>query len=186
MSRGRRRRGGPRRAAGDGSSAAAPGAEAGPKPQAGPRKGGPRQKQAPQGGQQQGAPPPGALAGPAVTGLQVAQEAKKRTPLDPPAIHMSPPATQDLLVQLATWLWSDTTTWHVTHATASIDGISATTTATPVDLAWDMGDSQPGSKFTCLGPGTPYDPAQPNATSEPLSRMNFEQTLWSARWTQFW
>jgi hypothetical protein len=61
MSRGRRRRGGTRRVAGgDGSSASAPGAEAGPKPQAGPRKGGPRQKQAPQGGQPRGATPPAA------------------------------------------------------------------------------------------------------------------------------
>jgi len=59
MSRGRRRRGGPRRAAGgDGSGAPAPGAEAGAKPQAAPRKGAPRQRQAPQGGQQ-GATPPG-------------------------------------------------------------------------------------------------------------------------------
>src|SRR5439155_14290941 len=61
MSRGRRRRGGTRRAAGgDGSSASAPGAEAAPLPQAGPRKAGSRQKQAPQGGHQQGATPPGA------------------------------------------------------------------------------------------------------------------------------
>jgi hypothetical protein len=100
-----------------------------------------------------------------MTAAQMAQQAKQQTPLDPPAIHMNPPANQDQLVQLATWLWSDTTTWHVTHATSSIPGISATTTATPVDLAFDMGDGQPGSRFTCPGPGTPYDPAQPNATS---------------------
>ncbi|MBV8981561.1 MAG: hypothetical protein JO086_11725 [Acidimicrobiia bacterium] len=95
----------------------------------------------------------------------MAQVAKQRTPLDPPAIHMNPPVGQDQLVQLATWLWTDPTTWHVAHATATIDTISATTTATPVDLVFEMGDGQPGSAFTCAGPGTAYDPAQPNAIS---------------------
>ena len=33
-------------------------------------------------------------------------------------------------------------------------------TATPTKVVWDMGD---GSTVTCDGPGTPYDPNDPNA-----------------------
>jgi hypothetical protein len=114
-----------------------------------------------------GTVPPGsaAPAPPAVTGAEMAQRAKKITPLNPPLIQLNPPADQDQLVQLATWLWTEPAAWHPEHASATIPGISATTTAIPVGLAFDMGDSQPASRFTCAGPGTPYDSAHPEAPS---------------------
>lgn len=145
-----------------------------------------------------GAPPPGIAppSTPVITGAQIAQQARKTTPLDPPALHMNPPASQDQLAHLVTLLWSDATTWHAEHATASLPGISATTTAVPVDLLFDMGDGQSGSKFSCPGPGTPYDPAKSITTmpckyAYPLSSAgrapsnSYRVTAWT-EWRVTW
>ena len=47
-------------------------------------------------------------------------------------------------------------------ATATAGPVTTTATATPTKVVWDMGD---GSTVTCDGPGTPYDPSSPAATT---------------------
>ena len=63
---------------------------------------------------------------------------------------------------VATWLWVSPAAWHPLTATASAGSVTTTATATPTKVAWDMGD---GSTVTCDGPGTPYDPSSPAATT---------------------
>ena len=92
----------------------------------------------------------------------VAQQATKQLDLPSTGIEMAPPTTSPQLVNVSTWLWLNPATWKPYTATASIDGVSATATATPQKVVWNMGD---GNTVTCDGPGTPYDPSQPNATT---------------------
>jgi uncharacterized Zn-finger protein len=92
----------------------------------------------------------------------VAQQAVKQIDLPSTGIEMAPPTTSPQLVNVSTWLWLDAATWKTYTATASIAGVSATATATPEKVIWNMGD---GNAVTCDGPGTPYDPSQPNATT---------------------
>jgi hypothetical protein len=97
----------------------------------------------------------GANAAPKVTGVQLAVKARKSFTLDPPVIGMAPPS-QRVLVNFSTWLW--VTGWAAQSATATVPGLSATVTATPVSVTWDMGD---GHQITCLGPGDPWSPQTP-------------------------
>jgi hypothetical protein len=92
----------------------------------------------------------------------LAQQALSTLPLPAPAIEMAPPADQDQLVNVSTWLWIDPSAWRSLSATAAAGPVSATATATPAEVVWQMGD---GHTVTCLGPGTPYDPSEPNATT---------------------
>jgi hypothetical protein len=79
-----------------------------------------------------------------------------------PVIQMAPPVATDQLVNLATWLWIAPSAWQTRSATATAGPVSATATALPAEVVWQMGD---GQTVTCLGPGTPYDPSDPNATT---------------------
>ena len=96
------------------------------------------------------------------TPAAVAREALSKLPLPAPAIEMAPPANQDQLVNVSTWLWINRSAWQPLSATATAGPVSATATAAPAEVVWQMGD---GHSVTCLGPGTPYDPSQPNATT---------------------
>jgi hypothetical protein len=100
------------------------------------------------------APPPNPVA--------VALQAEKQLTLPATTIEMAPPAATAQLVNVSSWLWLNPATWKPYTATASIGGVSATATATPEQVVWNMGD---GNSVTCDGPGTPYDPSQPNATT---------------------
>jgi hypothetical protein len=100
------------------------------------------------------APPPS----PAVVALQ----AEKQLELPATTIEMAPPSTSPQLVNVSVWLWQDAATWKTYTATASIDGVSATATATPEEVVWNMGD---GHTVTCDGPGTPYNPSDLNAAT---------------------
>ena len=93
----------------------------------------------------------------------LAGQAAAQLPLPSPSIEMAPPAGSEQLVNLATWLWVNPSAWHPYSATAAAGPVSATATATPVKVVWDMGD---GASVTCAGPGAPYDPADPNATTD--------------------
>jgi hypothetical protein len=93
----------------------------------------------------------------------LAQQAVSRLPLPSPSIEMAPPTGAEQLVNLATWLWVSPSAWQPFSATATAGPVSATATATPVKVVWDMGD---GNSVTCAGPGTPYDPSDPGATSD--------------------
>ena len=89
---------------------------------------------------------------------QLARIAADYFKLQPPRIATNPPVDRNQLVQVATWLWVDESTWRSYWATASVPNETATAVATPVRVTWAMGD---GSKVTCRGPGTPYDPTRP-------------------------
>jgi hypothetical protein len=55
-------------------------------------------------------------------------------------------------------LWLDRADWQPQQSTVSVPGVSVTVTAEPEQLIWHPGD---GSVVVCVGPGTPFDPAQP-------------------------
>jgi hypothetical protein len=91
-----------------------------------------------------GAPPaPGVLAALAV----------RRLVLPDPVIGSSPGPGVLQLTRLPTWLWISPAVWVPQAKTAAVPGEVVTATATPVAVAWRMGD---GTTVTCHGPGTPY------------------------------
>ena len=100
---------------------------------------------------------------PPVPPAVLAQQALTQLALPSPAVEMAPPAGAQQLVNLATWLWVSPSAWRSYSATAAAGPVSATATATPVKVVWDMGD---GGSVTCNGPGTPYDSAEPDATTD--------------------
>lgn len=86
----------------------------------------------------------------------------------PFAVPFTSPARDDQqLVGLPTWMWIDPAAWQPVSATAEVPGVSATVTATPVRVVWDMGERAPygrsiaagGDPVPCDGPGQPFDPA---------------------------
>ena len=107
-----------------------------------------------------GAPGPGTAPPPPGT---VAQLAVRYLQLPGPVIQSSPGPRDLQLVSLPTWLWISPAVWAPESKTASVPGESVTVTATPVSVAWRMGD---GTTVTCDGPGAAYtgsaDPAAPS------------------------
>ena len=101
-------------------------------------------------------------AAPQVNPAALAQQAASQLPLTAPSIEMAPPATTEQLVNVSAWLWIDPAAWQGQSATAAAGPVSATATATPVEVVWNMGD---GQQISCAGPGTPYDPSNSNATT---------------------
>jgi hypothetical protein len=94
---------------------------------------------------------------PAVDPRQVALQAENSLDLPAPSLHFNPSTTS--VVNLATWLWIGAGLWHAYVVTASVGSVSATAVATPISVAWSMGD---GGEVTCDGPGQTFDPAQPS------------------------
>jgi hypothetical protein len=110
------------------------------------------------------APPTAAPpAPPAVDPLILAQEARNQLVLPSPTIHTAPPSGR-LVVQWQTWLWMDPGAWGPLSATASAGSVSATVTARPVRVRWDMGD---GQVIVCDSPGTAWQPGVPAAQQHP-------------------
>jgi hypothetical protein len=129
----------------------------------------------------------------------LAQAAAASLDLPKPSGHRSPDETNLFRgygftwVQLWTFWWTDPGTWRTVTATASVGGVSATVTATPVSLSYDPGDGSPA--VSCVGPGRPwtdsdrYDPPSAGAcgyqyrqvTDGPITAT---QTLtWHVTWT---
>jgi hypothetical protein len=81
----------------------------------------------------------------------LAERAAATLRLPAPAIRMSP--QEDQVVQLASWLWIPAEQWRSRHVSASAGPVTSTVTATPAQVAWDMGN---GDRVVCDGPGTPY------------------------------
>ena len=96
-------------------------------------------------------PAPASSATSPVSPTALAMQAIRSLVLPTPSIHVDPPGYS--VVNLATWLWVDSSVWHPLSATAIAGRVSATAVATPRDVTWQMGD---GSTLTCVGPGTPY------------------------------
>lgn len=106
-----------------------------------------------------------------------------------PAIGMSPPAGRGSVVNVPLWLWVDAGTWAPTAATATVDGLTITTTATPDRVVWTIDN---GDEVVCEGPGTPYDPARSEEEQRSDCTYVFEQPgtfvvtatqEWHANWT---
>ena len=75
-----------------------------------------------------------------------------------PEIRLNPPAGEEQVVNVPTWMWLDRSAWQPVSATASAGAVTVTATASPRSVRWDMGN---GDVVVCDGPGTPYDPARP-------------------------
>jgi hypothetical protein len=92
------------------------------------------------------------------------QQAYRYLPLPAPQIGVNPPVGRNQLVNLPSWLWITPETWGARSATASVPGLSATATATPVSVTWTMGD---GHQVVCHSPGTPYRAGDPPGAASP-------------------
>ena len=122
-----------------------------------------------------------------VNPVVVAQQAVKQLPLASPTIEMAPPPGSPQLVGVATWMWVSPRAWQTLSASASAGTVTTTATATPSKVVWNMGD---GATVTCDGPGTPYSPSAPNATTNcsytwgQAGTYQVTATLyWSVTWT---
>lgn len=130
-----------------------------------------------------------------MSAVAVARTAEGELRLPAPVMASSPGATAPKVVNLPTWAWIDGAAWHVVSATASVPGISATATATPLYVGWSWGD---GSSGVCHGPGAPYvrgvsDPAAASpgcghtyrVTSKAVPGRRFQVTAtvhWQITW----
>ena len=117
----------------------------------------------------------------------VAERAAKQLGLASPAIEMAPPDGSPQLVGLASWLWINPDGWRAVSASATAGPVTTTATATPTKVVFDMGD---GTSVSCDGPGTPYNPAAPNATTDcsyvwpdPGSFTVTATIYWSVTWS---
>ena len=122
-----------------------------------------------------------------VNPVLVAEQAVKQLPLGSPTIEMAPPDGSDQLVGVATWLWIEPGAWKTLTATATVGTVTTTATATPSKVVWDLGD---GNQVTCDGPGTPYSPSAPDATTDcsytwpQAGSFTVAATVyWSVTWT---
>lgn len=92
--------------------------------------------------------------------LVLAQSAREQLTPPLPRPRTNPTADRSQLVNLRTWLWIDPGGWQPLSKTASAGAVSATVTAVPSSVRWEMGD---GAAVECRGPGTPYDPSRPES-----------------------
>jgi hypothetical protein len=97
---------------------------------------------------------------PAIDPAALAATALKQITFPSPVIHMNPDAAQDQLIGLPTWMWVDAGGLGTRSAIATAGPVVVTGTLRASSVVWDMGN---GDKVTCNGPGTVYDPSQPNA-----------------------
>ena len=102
---------------------------------------------------------------------RAADEARKLLVIAPPAIRLSPPVGSSQLVGVPTWLWIDDP-WTPIQASATLDGVTATVTAVPQSITWDLGD---GTSITCEGPGTPYDTTRSPADQRSDCTFTFQR-----------
>ncbi len=101
---------------------------------------------------------------------QAAAQALSTLDLPAPTLSTSPPLDSSQLVGVPTWLWlSD---WTTRRATATLDGVTATVTATPLRTTWTADPS--GAHETCEGPGSPYDASRPPDAQTSACTMLFE------------
>lgn len=101
----------------------------------------------------QGQPAPGP---PPPTPGELAAMARSVMQLPVPAVRHNP--TDAGLVNLATWLWLDDSSWQVRSNTLTLRGTSVTVVAKPKRVDWVTGD---GTRVGCAGQGSPYDKSVP-------------------------
>ena len=125
----------------------------------------------------------------AISPEQLAARARNQLPLLHPEPRTSPAIELTQLVGIDTWMWVEASQWEPLTATATIPGLSVTAVATPVEMAWDMGD---GTVVTCDGPGTAYDPTLPESLQSTGCSHLYQSSgaydatatiTWSVAWT---
>lgn len=89
--------------------------------------------------------------------------ARELLPLPDPDIVTSPPTNRPQLVGIETWFRVGEA-WRTFSASASLGGVTATVTATPILVTWDPGDGAPA--ITCDGPGVGFDATRPDLESD--------------------
>lgn len=95
-----------------------------------------------------------------------------RLSVAPPGIGTNPDPNRDQVVRVPTWLWV-TTAWAPVSATATAGDVTATVTATPNRVVWEMGD---GHSVTCFGPGTRYDQSRPASEQSTDCSYTYQRT----------
>jgi hypothetical protein len=103
---------------------------------------------------------------PVVAPAVLAQEAYRHLPLPQPQIGVNPVAGREQFVNLPTWLWISPLTWGVRSATASVPGLSATATATPIGTMWTMGEA---ARSSAVVPAPPTVRGSPLAAPAPIA-----------------
>jgi hypothetical protein len=118
----------------------------------------------------------------------LAARAYRELVLPAPVIRTSPPVGVPQLVRVPTWLWIEAGGWAPRQVTARVPGLSATVTATPVQVRWSLGD---GAWLVCTGPGAAYVPAADAGSGSPdcghtytrAGTVRLTATLtWRVRW----
>ena len=94
--------------------------------------------------------PPGP---PPVDPYALALKAASELVLPTPQVRLNPAADQ--IVQLPSWLWLEPGQWVQRSASASAGPVTATVTAVPLWVRWEMGT---GDVVLCEGPGRVYEP----------------------------
>ena len=87
---------------------------------------------------------------------QLAANARGVMQLPFPDVRHNP--TDAGVVNLATWLWLDDSSWRVQSNALSLRGTTVTVVAKPTRVEWVTGD---GSRVSCAGQGRPYDESVP-------------------------
>ncbi|MPZ63003.1 MAG: hypothetical protein GEU93_17285 [Propionibacteriales bacterium] len=93
--------------------------------------------------------PPESPALPPVEPAVLAERAVDSLELKLAEVHTAPEAPGPTLVNLETWLWVSDADWRTLTASASARGTTASVTAKPVRVEWDLGEDT----HTCDGPG---------------------------------
>jgi hypothetical protein len=123
-------------------------------------------------------PPPAAPTNPTF----LVQQAVAHLTLDGPRIGMSPPSNRPQIVNVSTWLWISGG-WRGRSVTATAGRVTATATAVPYKVVWNMGD---GRSVTCRGPGTEYksnEPASAQSTTCSYTYSKPSSTVPGGRFT---
>jgi hypothetical protein len=107
--------------------------------------------------------------------VELAAHAYRELPLVFPTPFTAPRAGIDWIARLRGFLWVEPSEWVLRSATASLPqwGVSATVTATPDHLEWEMGD---GVVERCDGPGVPYEFGRAYASQDTYCGHEYRST----------
>ena len=95
---------------------------------------------------------------PTVSPYELALQARKQLRPAVPEVRTAPPRGREGLVGLRHFFWSERSQWTPHSKRAEAGPAWAEVTATPSRVVIKPGADQPS--VTCVGPGTPYDPAR--------------------------
>ena len=103
--------------------------------------------------------------------IDLRDEAMDTLTLPLPTVAMNPAGEQ--VVHVETWLWIDDVIWRTHSRSVSAGGVTATVSASPQQVVWDLGN---GDTVACSGPGTPYDPSVPAEDQRTDCSYTYENT----------